>query len=84
MAPADKRIHELCLRQAGQAVVAVYVHGAGAADPFPARSSKGEGGVHLVLDLGEGVKHYGPALLEVDLVLLELQLLRVVRVPPVD
>ncbi|TQD76805.1 hypothetical protein C1H46_037667 [Malus baccata] len=83
MAPVDKKSMN-CVCLAGQAVAAVDVHGAGAADPFPARSPEGEGGVHLVLDLDEGVKHYGPALLEVDLVLLELQLLRVVRVPPVD
>lgn len=72
------------LRQASEPVAAVDVHGAGAADPFAARSTEGEGGVHLVLDLNEGVEHHGPTLLEVDLVLTELRLLRVFWVPPVD
>ena len=44
-----------------------------------------EGGVHLVLDLDEGVEDHGPALVEVDVVLLHPGLVAgLLRVPPVN
>ena len=33
------------------------IHGAGAADSLPAAPPEGEAGVHLVLDLDQGVQH---------------------------
>lgn len=72
------------LRQAGEAVAAVNVHRAGPADSLAAGPPEGEGRVDLVLDLDEGVEDHGAALLEVDLVVLELRLRGVVRGPPVD
>ena len=74
----------LDLREARQPVAAVDVHGAGPADPLAARSPERERGVHLVLDLDQGVEDHGPAVLEVDLVVLELRLRRVFRGPAVD
>ena len=72
------------LSQASQAIAAVDVHGAGPTDPFPARPAEGQGWVDLILDLNQGVQHHGPTLLQVDVVIFELRLLGVVRVPSVD
>ena len=46
----------------------VDVHRAGAADTLAARSSEGERWINLILDLDEGVKEHGSALLHVDVV----------------
>lgn len=72
------------LSEAGEAVVPIDVHRAGAADTLPAGAAEGDGGVDLVLDLDEGVKDHGAALAEIDLVALKLWLLRLVGIPPVD
>lgn len=72
------------LGEAGKAVAAVDGHGTGAADALAAGAAEGEGGVDLVLDLDEGVEDHGAALVEVDLVVLELGLGWVVWVPAVD
>lgn len=74
----------LDLRQTRQAVAAVDVHRARAADPFAAAPPEREARVHLVLDLDERVEDHRAAVLEVDLVLLQLGLLRAVGAPPVD
>mmetsp|Transcript_93368 Transcript_93368/g.269674 ORF Transcript_93368/g.269674 Transcript_93368/m.269674 type:complete len:346 (+) Transcript_93368:162-1199(+) len=70
--------------QAGQAVLAVDVHGARAADTLTARPPKGQCGVHLVLDLEQRVQDHWPASFEVDRVLLEEWLRHLVRVVAVD
>jgi len=72
------------LGEASKTVAAVNVHGAGAADPLAAGAAEGEGGIDLVFDLDERVQDHGPALLQVDLVVLQLRFRRVLRVPPVD
>lgn len=72
------------LSETSKAVAAVNVHRTGAADPLTAGAAEGEGGVDLVLDLDERVQDHGPALLQVDLVVLQLRLRWVLRVPPVD
>lgn len=72
------------LGEAGEAVAAVDVHGAGAADALAAGAAESEGGVDIALDLDEGVEDHGPTVLEVDLVGLELGFGRVVGAPPVD
>ena len=72
------------LSQAGQPITAIDIHGTGPTDPFSARPPEGEGRIDLVLDLNKGVQNHGPTLFEVDLVVFELRLLRVARVPPVD
>lgn len=72
------------LSQASQPITAVDIHSTGPTDPFPARPPEGEGRVDLVLDLNKSVQHHGPTLFEVDLVVFELRLLRVARVPAVD
>lgn len=73
------------LGEAGEAVVAVDVHGAAPADALAAAASEGERRVLLVLDLEQRVQHHRPAVGEVDLVVLEVRLRRRrVRVPPVD
>ena len=42
--------------EAGKRVLAVDVHGAGAADTLTARASEGQRRVHLVLDLDERIE----------------------------
>ena len=51
------------LGEARQAVAAVDVHCAGAADPLAARAAEREARVDLVLDLDERVEDHGPTLL---------------------
>lgn len=72
------------LGEAGETVAAVNIHSAGPADSLAAGPSEGEGRIDLVLNLDQGVEDHGTALLEVDLVVLELRLRGVVRGPPVD
>ena len=73
------------LPDAGQGVDSANVHGAGAADALAAGPAEGQGGVHLVLDLDEGVEDHGAAGVEVDLVLLHGGLVAgLVGVPSVD
>lgn len=49
------------LRQAGQTVLAIDVHGARTANTLTARSSEGEGVIELVLDLEQGVEDHRAA-----------------------
>ena len=69
---------------AGQGVDPVDVHGATAADPFPAGTAEGEGGIGLVLDLDQGVEDHGAAIIEIDLEAVEPGIVALVRVPAVD
>ena len=69
---------------AGQGVDPVDVHGATAADPFPAGTAEGEGGIGLVLDLDQGVENHGAAIVEIDLEAVEPGIVVLVRVPAVD
>jgi len=67
--------------QAREPVLAVDVHGAGAADALAAAAAEGQRRVLLVLDLHERVEHHRAALAHVDRVgrhvrLLALDLLR--------
>lgn len=71
--------------EAGEGVLAVDVHGAGAANAFAARPPQGQSRVDLVLNLDEGVQHHRTAGAKIDLVFLHVRLLaRLVRVPAVD
>ena len=61
------------------------IHGARATDSLPAGPSERQAGVHLVLDLDQGVQDHGATVVEVHLVVLHLWLVtRLLRVPPVD
>lgn len=62
--------------ETGKGVDTVNVHGARAANSLTARATESECGVLLVLDLDEGIEHHWSTLVEVDLVCLELGLLR--------
>ena len=73
------------LRQAGQTVLAIDVHGARTADTLTTRSSESKRGVLLVLDLEQSVEDHraattefrnksGKILIEVDHVLLVVRL----------
>ena len=73
------------LRQTGQTVLAIDVHGARAADTLTTRSSESKRGVLLVLDLEQSVEDHraattefrsrsGKILIEVDHVLLVVRL----------
>lgn len=54
----------------------VNVHGARSADSLTARATERKGRVELVLDLENGVEDHRAALVQVDLVLLQVGLLR--------
>jgi hypothetical protein len=45
--------------EAGEGVLAVDVHGAGAADAFAAGTTEGEGRVEFVFDFDEGIEDLG-------------------------
>lgn len=71
--------------EASKGVLAVDVHGAGAADTLAATSAERQGRVDLVLDADDGVEHHGAGLVEVNGVALQARLLGGrVRVPAVD
>lgn len=53
---------------ARQGVQSVTVHGAAAADALSARAPEGECGIHIVLNVEQGVEVHGRNLLEVDVV----------------
>ena len=79
------RIVTVDATQTGEGVLAVNVHGARAANALSARPSKGQSGVHLVLNLDKRIENHRPRLVQVDFVALELGLLlRLVWVPSVD
>mmetsp|Transcript_76177 Transcript_76177/g.172236 ORF Transcript_76177/g.172236 Transcript_76177/m.172236 type:complete len:345 (-) Transcript_76177:2-1036(-) len=80
----NRLVTRLDVQQAGQAVLAVDVHGAGAADALPAGAAEGQGRIVLVLDLDERVQDHGAAGLQVDGVLLQERLCHGVRVVAVD
>jgi hypothetical protein len=66
--------HHCCylyLGEAGEAVVAVDVHGAAPADALAAAAAEGERRVLLVLVLEQRVQHHRPAVGQ-DLVVLEI------------
>lgn len=63
----------------------VDVHGARAANAFAARSSERQSGILLVLDLDQGVQNHHSAVVQIDLVGLEIRLLAGdLGVPSVD
>lgn len=69
----------------GKGVVTVNVHGTGTANTFTARTSESEGGILLILNLEQSVQNHRTAVVQVDVVCLELRLLfRLIRVPSVD
>lgn len=49
-----------------EGVRAVYIHGAGTADPLPAGTAQGQGRVDLVLDIEKRVEHHRAAFVEID------------------
>merc|ERR1719180_465187 len=73
------------LRKAGKGVHSTNVHCTGATDALPTAPPESEAGVHLILDLDEGVQHHGAAVVQVHLVLLHPGLVsRLFGVPSVD
>ena len=62
-----------------------YVHGAGATDALPAGPPEGQAGVHLVLDLDQGVQDHRAAVVQINLVIFHLGFAsRLLRVKSVD
>ena len=57
--------------RAGQPVGAVHVHGAGAADAFPARAAECKRRIHLVLDPEQRIENHRSAIVEVDVESIE-------------
>ena len=56
------------LANTGQGVGTANVHSAGTANTLTARATEGQGGVDLVLDLDQGIKDHGAAVVHVDFI----------------
>mmetsp|Transcript_109657 Transcript_109657/g.224062 ORF Transcript_109657/g.224062 Transcript_109657/m.224062 type:complete len:249 (+) Transcript_109657:334-1080(+) len=80
----DGLLAGLDVEKASEAILSADVHGARAADALPAGPPERQRGVHLVLDLDEGIENHGAASFQVDGVLLEPRLGHRVRIVSVD
>ena len=69
---------------AGQRVLAVDVHGAGAADALAAGAAEGQRRVDVVLDPDQAVQHHRPAFIGVDEIGVDAGVFAVVRIPAID
>ncbi len=70
--------------RAGECVVAIDIHRAGAADALATGAAEGQGRVDLVLDLDQCVEHHRPAARQIDFILVDMRILSVFLVPAVD
>src|SRR5690606_15009747 len=70
--------------ETGQAVIAVHIHRAGAADAFTTGAAERQRRIDLVLDLDERIQDHRTALVHVDPVSIELWLAVLARYPAVD
>lgn len=71
--------------QTRQGVLTPNVHGTRAANSLSARSSQGQGGILLILDLQERIQHHWATLVQINLIVLQHRLLlRLVGVPTVN
>jgi hypothetical protein len=69
---------------AGEAVLAVDVHRAGAANALAAGAAEGERRILLALHLDERVEHHRPGLVEIDLERVVARILAAVGIVAVD
>jgi hypothetical protein len=65
-------------------IAAVYVHGAGAANAFPAGATKGQRRVDLIFDLNQGVQHHGATGVEIDAKTIDSRPGATVRIISID
>src|SRR5690606_10023463 len=72
------------VRRAGQAVLAIDVHGVRAAHAFATRTTQRETVVHVVLDAHEGIEQHLVGGLELHFKLLHVWTLVLVRIVAVD
>src|SRR5690606_39076865 len=79
--PAGKLLERL---EAGQAVVPVHVHRAGAADALAAGAAEGQRRIDLILDLEERIEDHRPAAVHVDPVRVESGAVVLVGMPAID
>src|SRR6478672_1004221 len=68
---------------AGQRVLAVDVHGAGAADALAAGAAEGQRRIDIVLDPDQAVQDHRAAIVGVDVIGVDAWILAVVRIPAV-
>jgi hypothetical protein len=69
----------LTLRARPSTIRVLWIHCAGAADPFPARSPEDQCRVNLVVDLDQGVKDHRPAVITIDVEPIHMAKLEVER-----
>src|ERR1700730_632257 len=69
---------------AGERILAVDVHGAGAADAFAAGAAERQRRVYVVLDSDQAVEDHRPAIMGVDIVGIDARVFAVVRIPAID
>lgn len=65
---------DLNFANTGQGVATSDVHGAGTANTLTARTTEGQGGINLVLDLDQGIENHGTTVVHINLVRLKLGL----------
>jgi len=71
------------VRETGQRVLSVNVHGAGSANSLATGTTKGECGILLVFDFDESVQNHGSAFVQIDGIGGEIRLLILFRIPSV-
>jgi hypothetical protein len=76
--------HVLDRLQAGQRVAAIDVHRAGPADALPARTTEGQGGIDVVLDVDQRVQDHRADRVQIDLVGVQARILAVIGAPAID
>src|SRR6516165_3450198 len=69
---------------AGERVLTVDVHRAGAANAFAAGAAEGEGRIDVVLDPDQAIEHHRAAVVDVDVIGVGARILPVVRIPAID
>jgi hypothetical protein len=72
------------VRETGEGIDAVNVHGARSANAFATRAPKGEGGILLILDLEQGIEDHGTAVVQINRIGAQIGLLILFGIPAID
>ena len=80
----DFALHLVNRLQAGQRILAVDIHGAGAANSLPAGSAEGQRAVHPVLDMDQRIQHHRPAFVQIDFETVPARIVIIIRRPAIN
>ena len=70
--------------RASKPVRAVDSHGAGSADPLAAGAAESQGRIDLILDPDKRVQHHWPAIVQIDLVAVDMGIATGIRIVAID